>query len=353
MPKRVGHLYEKMLDRHFIRNVILKAVKGRTKRRDCALVMRLLNETIDDIYFMLDTDTYEPSKYSLMVIYDQSSMKYRDIKTVPFNPDCIIQWMIVEVARDSVFMRGMDYWCSASIPGRGGNRIYKGIRKYIRHHKHRDKSLAVSIDIRHFYASIDIRVLMRMLRRRIKDERFLRLVEKILLASSDNGYIGIAIGYHLNQWLANFYLEEMDRIIRRSRAARWYGRYMDNMTIIGSNKRKLRSLIRTIWDYAGTIGLSIKSDYQIYRLSRRPIQAVGYRYAEDGHVILKKRNWLLFRRQILRISAKQREGAEITAGTARGFMTRFGSMKKHAPSGRIFGALKHIDFADIRRKAAA
>lgn len=352
MPKRVGYLYDKMLDRHFIRNVILKAVKGRTKRKDCALVMRLLNDTIDDIYFMLDTGTYKPSKYSLMVIYDESSMKYRDIKTVPFSPDCIIQWLIVEVAKETVFMRGMDYWCSASIPGRGGNRIYKGIKNYIRHHKHRDKAFVLSIDIHHFYASIDIRILIGMLRRRIKDERFLSLVEMILAASSDSGYVGIAIGYHLNQWLANFYLNELDRLVRRSHAARWYGRYMDNLTVIGTNKRKLRTLVRTIWDYAKKIGLSIKRDYQIYRLGKRPIQAVGYRYTEDGHVMLRKRNWLRFRRQIFRISRKQKEGLKIAKSTARGFLTRFGSMKKHAPSERIFGALRLIDFADIRRAAA-
>ena len=39
MPKKVGFLYDKMLDRAFIRGVILDAAKGRKKRHDIAKVL--------------------------------------------------------------------------------------------------------------------------------------------------------------------------------------------------------------------------------------------------------------------------------------------------------------------------
>ena len=36
MPKRVGYLYDKMVDRDFIRAVIQEAAKGRRSRKDIA-----------------------------------------------------------------------------------------------------------------------------------------------------------------------------------------------------------------------------------------------------------------------------------------------------------------------------
>ena len=39
MPKRVGYLYDKMVDRDFIRSVIQEAAKGRRNRRDIAHVL--------------------------------------------------------------------------------------------------------------------------------------------------------------------------------------------------------------------------------------------------------------------------------------------------------------------------
>lgn len=39
MPKRVGYLYDKMVDRDFIRAVIQEAAKGRRSRKDIAPVL--------------------------------------------------------------------------------------------------------------------------------------------------------------------------------------------------------------------------------------------------------------------------------------------------------------------------
>lgn len=352
MPKRVGHLYETLLDKTFIRTTIYKACLHRQKRNDCSYVLRNIDRIVDDIHDMLADDSYTPSRYTEMLIYDQSSQKFRQIRTVPFFPDCIIQWMIVEILKIPVFLRGMDYWCSASIPGRGGMRIYKGIKKYLKHHGPKYKKYALSADIYHYYDSIDIDILMKMLRRRIKDERFLALVEKVVRASSADGKIGIGIGYHLNQWMANFFLEMLDRLIRKSGLIRWYGRYMDNLTIIGTNKRSLRKLIRRIWSYLDSVGLRLKGDYQVYHIDKRPIQAVGYRYIINGKILMRKRNWLKLRRQAIRITRKLYEGKEIPKTQARGFMSRFGSARKHSPSVKMFRAVGHIDFMEVRRIAA-
>lgn len=350
MPKRIGYLYEIMKDESFIRATVIKACYGRHKRKDVAAVLNDIDNVVSNLSRMLGDDTYVPSPYSELRIYDESSQKYRRIKTLPFYPDCLMQWLLVEVLKDPVFLRGMDYWCCASVPGRGGGRIYKGISSYAKHH-HKSARYCLQMDVRHYYDSIDIDILMSKLRRRCKDERLLSVLEKVVRFSSDDGKTGIAIGYHLNQWLANFYLEDIDRAIRESGIAGFYSRYMDNMTIIGSNKRKLNKLRKLVENELGKIGLSLKGDWQIFPLSSRPIQAVGYRYTNNSHALLRKRNWLKFRRQVLRICVWQKHGKEIPHRNARAFLSRFGSMRKYAPSRRIFQMVQDIDFADIRRRA--
>lgn len=351
MPKRKGFLYDRMLDRGFIKEVILKACKHRYDRTDVARVIRNIDAVVEKVALILENDNeYYPSRYHERRRFDESSQKYRTIRTVPFNPDCLIQWLVVEVLKAKVFMRGMDYWCSASIPGRGGQHVYKGITRFIKRHHHEAK-YCLQADVHHYYDSINITKLMDKLRRRIKDERFLCLVEKILRASSADGKTGIGIGYHLNQWMANFFLEDIDRAIRRDGSAKFYVRYMDNMTIIGSNKRKLRKLRKKLQAELREVGLELKGDWQIFPLSARSIAAVGYRYSANGIVRMRKRNWLKLRRQILRITEKQKTGKLMPPKQARAFLSRFGSMKKFAPSRRIFRMAHYIDFADLRRIA--
>ena len=110
MPKRIGHLYEKMKDQAFIRATVIKACYGRHKRKDVAAVLNDIDNVVSNLSEMLSMDTYVPSPYSELRIYDESSQKYRRIKTLPFYPDCLMQWLLVEAMKEPVFLRGMDYW---------------------------------------------------------------------------------------------------------------------------------------------------------------------------------------------------------------------------------------------------
>lgn len=55
MPKRFGFLYEKMLDKEYIRRMILRASKNKRNRKDVQKVLGYLDEGVDtiSIYFSL------------------------------------------------------------------------------------------------------------------------------------------------------------------------------------------------------------------------------------------------------------------------------------------------------------
>ena len=64
MPKRVGYLYDKMVDRDFIRAVIQEAAKGRRSRKDIAPVLADLDGYVEKTYELVATESYRPSRRS-------------------------------------------------------------------------------------------------------------------------------------------------------------------------------------------------------------------------------------------------------------------------------------------------
>ena len=215
MPKRVGYLYDKMVDRGFIRAVIQEAAKGRRSRKDIAPVLADLDGYVEKTYELVATESFVPSEPKIREIYDESSEKHRKIKMTAMKP---------------VLMRGMHPWSCASIPGRGGKRIHKKIRGALRNDPKGTK-YAAELDVAQYYPSISGKRLIWALARKIKDKRFLRTVYSII--ESCGG--GLAIGYYICQWLANFYLEPLDRYIMTLPGVKYMTRYMDNITLLGPN----------------------------------------------------------------------------------------------------------------------
>lgn len=339
MPKRVGYLYDKMLDKDFIRKVILEAIKGRSNRHDIIRVSKNIEEYVDKTYELLATDSYVPTKPKEREIYDESSQKVRLIKMVPFWPDGVIQWVAV-AAMKPVLMRGMYHWSCASIPDRGGNRVYSHIKSILRNDPKGTK-YAAELDIAHYYPSVSIKRVIWALARKIKDKRFLKLVYSIL-ASCDGG---LAIGYYICQWLANYYLETLDTYIMSLPGVKYMTRYMDNITLFGPNKKQLHKARKLIDEFLRSrLGLELKGNWQIYPVSKRMVSAVGYRFSRT-HIIMRKRNFLRFARQCRKAKKRLDAGKPIAFRQASGLLSRIGQLK-HSNSHKI--RVKYVDPIGIK-----
>lgn len=57
--KRIGYLFDKMLDKEFIKNTIILASKHKTSRREVKRVLAKLDTYVDKIYQMLVTNKIE------------------------------------------------------------------------------------------------------------------------------------------------------------------------------------------------------------------------------------------------------------------------------------------------------
>lgn len=320
--KRVGRLYERMLDIDIIKDCIIMGSRGKRKRQDVRTVLADVEGYAAKVLRLLSENLYVPTVPRRVKIFDSSCQKERDIKIVPFYPDGIIQQLVVYVMKN-VIVRGMYNWSCASIPGRGNIRATRYVQRALRADPRGTKH-AGKFDIYHYYPSIDRRKVIAALKRKIKDRRFIAIVKDII--DSDPDY-GLSIGFYLNQWLANFYLEPLDHFICRLDGVKYYVRNMDDLVIMGPNKKKLHKAREAIARYLETVlGLQMKENWQIFPTDSRGIDFVGYRFFH-GRTILRKRNFKKLRRNVRTVRKFTETGRKIPFHTAAGLLSRAGQLK--------------------------
>lgn len=326
--KSYSNLYENMLDLELIRKCILDACKNkRTKRRsDVRYVKRHLDEESRKVLEMLENGTYEPDVKKPCLIYEPSCNKQREIIKPSFRYDQIIQHVLMSQL-EPIIMRGMYAHSCASIPGRGDSAAKKTLERWIRGYNGK-KFYVLKMDIKKFFPSIDKRILKRKLRIIINDERFLTLAEKVIDSGAEEG---LPIGFYTSQWLANWYLQDLDYFIKQDLGAKHYVRYMDDMVILGRNKKELHRMRREIEGFLNErLHLTLKENWQVFRFvytdkktgkeKGRFIDFVGFKFYHN-RTTLRKSTLGRISRKARRLSKKDRitwyDACQMNAGYSR------------------------------------
>lgn len=351
MPKKVGFLYERMCDRNAIRKAIMEGTKGKRKRKDVQAVLSDADGCVEKAYQLLVTQSYEPTAPKSKVIFDKSSQKRRVISIVPFYPDGLMHQLCV-MAMEDVLMRGMYRWSCASIPGRGNSCAASYIRRALDNDP-KETKYCLKMDVKQYYPSISLRRLIWALARKIKDKRFLKFVYDIAASNPDGG---LAIGFYVNQWLANYYLEPLDNFILTLPGVKYYVRNMDDMVLLGPNKKLLHKARKEIEVFlANRLGLRLKENWQVFPVKSRAIDFVGFRFFRN-HTTLRRRNFLRYARQCRRVQKKIASGREISFAAAAGLLARVGQLKHcngHGVRVKYFDPIGVQRLKDVVRRESA
>ncbi len=314
--KRDGHIFETACDIETIKLAMRKASLGKRHHRNVARVLADPDRHAAEIRTMLLDATFVPSTPKMKSVYDTTSGKTRAISRPPFYPDQVVHWALM-LALEPVIMRGMYAHSCGSIPGRGTAYGQKLVRKWLDRYPRRTK-YCLKMDVAKFYPSIKAAPLKAMFRRKVKDERCLRLVDDII-DSAD----GLPIGYYTSQWFANFFLEDLDHFIKERLAVPFYVRYIDDLVMFGPNKRKLHRARVAITDFLAVKGLAVKGDWQVFPTRKRALDFLGVRFFAD-RTIIRKRTSLRIRRRVMAIASKSR----LSVRDASAIVSYWGWMKR-------------------------
>ena len=281
------------------------------------------------LQYMLKNNLFKTSEYEIFILNE--GKKKRDVYKLPFFPDRIAQWAILQVI-EPFLVANMTADTYSAIPGKGIQPIVNDLRGYYKTKRVDGKKKSVwvpsilltdeentrycyKIDLHHYYQSINHEVLKQKFRKVFKDPELLWLLDEIadsintateedLIELSLSGEIevdpntGIPIGNYMSQYSGNFYLSSFDHWVKEELHVKHYYRYMDDVVIFASSKEELHEIHRKVTAYTRDyLHLNIKGNYQIFPTKVRGVDFVGYRFFGE-YTLLRKSTAINFKRKM-------------------------------------------------------
>jgi len=246
--KTYKHLYEKI---YSLSNLILafkKARKGKTKKFYVIEFEKDFINNINKLHDELKNETYYPEPLKTFILRDP---KTRKISKSAFK-DRIVHHAICNII-EPIFEKMFIYdSCANRI--RKGNLfglkrfdLFKrkvsengGIIKNNFNNKNYVAGFCLKADIKHYFQEVNHDVLLNIISKKIKDEKSIKLIKKVLKNGEVREGTGMPLGNLTSQFFANIYLNELDYFIKHKLKAKYYIRYVDDFVILHKSKIQLK-----------------------------------------------------------------------------------------------------------------
>lgn len=304
--KRYGNLFAKIYDMDNLRLAHHNAKKGKGWYKEVKMIDEDPDYYLGQLQQMLITKTYNTSPYETFIKKD--SGKEREIYKLPYFPDRICQWAILQVI-EPILLNHFTNDTYSAIPNRGIHLCLKRVNQVMQHDVP-GTEYCLKMDAKKFYPSINHDILKRKYRKLFKDDDLLWLIDEII--DSTPGDTGIPIGNYISQYSGNFYLSEFDHWLKEVKHVKYYFRYMDDIVIFGSSKDELHILRKEIDDYfRNNLKLKVKGNWQVFPSFVRGIDFVGYRTFLN-YKLLRKSTCKMFKRKMNSLNKKRLSGKQMT-----------------------------------------
>ncbi len=214
--------------------------KGKGKKSYVIEFEANLEENLKQIQTELINETWQPAPYKKFQVYDP---KHRIIHA-PIFRDRVVQHALMQIL-EPIFDKRFIYDSYASRKNKG---THAGVKRLTEFLKRYDKGVYVlKCDVRKFFENIDHDVLIKAIRKKIADERLIKLIIKIL--KNDGLEKGVTLGNYTSQWFANIILNELDYYAKQKLRIKEYVRYMDDFLMLSQSKDELHKWKHKLKDF--------------------------------------------------------------------------------------------------------
>lgn len=302
--KRVGNLWPALVSFENLHRAATRALRGKRLRPEACDFFRDLERNLISLRRELESRSYSPGEYRTFWI---SEPKQRLISAAPFR-DRVVHHALVQII-EPVFERRFIHHSYACRKGKGNHRALRRFVEWAGRYRY-----VLKLDIRKFFPTIDHLVLKSMLRRTIKDEGILWLVDQIIdgsnaqesvaqwfpgddLLTTTTRRLGIPIGNLTSQFFGNVYLDPLDHFIAEDSRVGPYLRYVDDFAIFGDDKAELRSWRSAISRFLLGLRLRLNEGKSRIRMLKEGIEFLGFVCLPDM-IRLTSRNVVVARKRI-------------------------------------------------------
>ncbi len=293
--------YKRLLEKTYsIENLISafkKARKGKSKRDYVISFESNLSKNLKLLREELKSKTYKPHKLKKFIVRDP---KTRTIHASIFR-DRIVHHAIINMIQP-IFEKRFIYDSFASRKFKGTHEAIKRFEYFLRKvssngqrvkkpfNNNSIKGFVLKADVKHYFATMNHKILIEILSKNIKDNEFINLVKTVLdnFDTKIKGE-GVPLGNYTSQFLANVYLNRLDYFVKHKLKVKYYIRYVDDFVILNKDKKVLEDFKIKIEKYLKNLRLELHPEKtEIYPL-RNGITFLGYRIFYH-YKLLRKRN---------------------------------------------------------------
>jgi RNA-directed DNA polymerase len=178
-------------------------------------------------------------------------------------------------------------------------------------------------DIKKFFANIDHKVLVEIVRSYIPDEKIIKLLEGIIESfSSGIPSKGLPLGNLTSQLFVNIYMNEFDQFMKHHLRTKYYIRYADDFVIISPNRQWLEIILVEInYFLHDRLKLQLHPDKLFIKTLASGVDFLGWVHFPDHRV--------------LRTATKRRMIKRIAENPTDGTIASYRGMLKHGNSHKI------------------
>jgi retron-type reverse transcriptase len=227
--KRVGHLWESVIDLSNLSLAFYRAARGKRGRPVVRAFEADLDYRLAEMRSQLVAGTFRLDRYHRFEIFDP---KRRTIHAAEF-PVRVFHHALMNVC-ESIFEKRLIYHTYACRKEKGRHKALQAASSFARR-----SSWYLQLDISKYFESIPHDRLLGAISRLIKDAVVLDWFEKVIGSHNGASGRGLPIGSLTSQHLANFYLTKLDIRCTAMEGVRDYVRYMDDFVLWSDSKASL------------------------------------------------------------------------------------------------------------------
>lgn len=273
------NLFEKIISPENLFSAWDSFKSDKRNRHDVQVFEWRLEQNIFQLYCELHNKTYKHGPYTGFYIRDP---KQRHIhKALVW--DRVLHHAIFSVINpifEETFIP-TSFSCRIGYGTHRGVAILEKMAQWV-HKNGTNSCFVLKCDIQKFFDSVDHHVLLSILKKRIKDEEAMWLLQEIVESySSPQSTIfekkGLPIGNLTSQLFANVYMNELDQFIKNILRVRNYVRYTDDFAIVSESSAHLEGLLGPIAEFLDRkLAISLHPKKIMIRKLSRGIDFLGY-----------------------------------------------------------------------------
>lgn len=243
--------------------------------------------------------TLRPGKYREKTINERG--KVRTIQCISLLRSIGIHAVmkVVEKYLDRSFVADT----AASIKGRGSHYLLRRLLKDMKSDPGGTR-LVYKDDIEKFYQSTSQDVLMEVVRKKIRDRRMVRILDRWVRMLPT----GVSIGMRPSQGLENLLMSVYcDHVMKDREGFAHYKRYCDDRLVMAGSWHELTRAVHTLQRQSDKAGVAVKHTAQCWKHKDRPIDFLGYVINSKGKMSIRKSTKQRFAKRWRRVRSRRRK----------------------------------------------